>query len=190
MFKIIYEFLISIPPIFISFAAIFISIFVMYQNYLKKFNLFILTSHYVPWIDGNDLLCMDLSIDFFNSGMKVGLIENVFLEISNGGNTFKLNQRHIRKFNDSQKLRIKSFWSPFYLVGKTEVNQIVSFYSEYNIEKLIDEESLARLFVSYKKKPNSKSNSLLKKDFQIILNKNEILACSNRLDRSGNRPDR
>jgi hypothetical protein len=178
--KTIFGFLVSNLPIIISTIALAISFFVMYQNYLKPFNLFILTSHYVPWVERNDLLCMDLSIDFFNSGMKVGLIENVFLEISNGGNCFKLNQRHIRGFNDSQKIIIKSFWSPFYLVGKTEVNQIVSFYSEYNIDKLIDEESLARLLVSYKKKPNSKSNSLLKKDFKIILNKNEILAHSNR----------
>ncbi len=178
--KTIFGFLVSNLPIIISTIALAISFFVMYQNYLKPFNLFILTSHYVPWVERNDLLCMDLSIDFFNSGMKVGLIENVLLEISNGGNTFKLNQRHIRGFNDSQKIVIKSFWSPFYLVGKSEVNQIVSFYSEYNIDKLVDEESLAKLFVTYKNKPNSKNDSILIINIKINLEKKEILARSNR----------
>jgi hypothetical protein len=106
--------------------------------------------------------------------------ENIFLEISNGSNTFRLNQRHIRRFNDSQKLIIDSFWSPFFLNGKAEVSQIVTFYSKYKFEKLVDEESSSILFALYKKKPNSKRNLLLKNDLKIVFNKNEILARSPR----------
>jgi hypothetical protein len=72
MFKIIYELIISHLPnviaIFISLLALGISFYVMYQNYLKPFKLFILTSHYVPWVNEEDFLCLDLSIDFFNTG--------------------------------------------------------------------------------------------------------------------------
>jgi hypothetical protein len=186
MFKIIYEFIISIPPIFISLAAIFISIFVMYQNFLKPFCLYVLTGHYLIEVKDN-FLYVDLSIVFFNRGMRIGFIENIFLDITYGDEIIRLNQRHIRKFQDSPKLVIERYWSPFFLNGKAEINQIVSFYSDRKIENQIEGKTLGMLTVQYKKNPKKDKLLFLRKevDFNLI-NKDKFQQKKNLLELSVN----
>ncbi|MCX6557142.1 MAG: hypothetical protein NTW95_06885 [Candidatus Aminicenantes bacterium] len=179
MFKIIYEFFISIPPIIISTAAFCISVFVLYQNFLKPFCLYVLTGHYLIEVK-NNFLYVDLSIVFFNRGMRIGVIENIFLDINYGNEIIRLNQRHIRKFKDSPELVIERFWSPFFLNGKAEINQTVSFYSNRKIENQIEGKTLGMLTVQYKKNPKKDKLVFLRKkiDFNLIskdkfqLNKN------------------